>query len=158
MKPFCSLTFPEQVVIYTEFDNMPDSLARAMFTVTQQELFAIKTLASERFHAPSVGLDVEEYREEIEWQVGRHHTPRFATRKVKQRGRPGLNIIKAFAMIPTGQENRVDAEMFAHMHEVSLSTLKQHTRFDKTRIPGKVTVKKDKGTDNLMVWRKAEDE
>lgn len=76
-----------------------------------------------------------------------------ATKKTstpKKRGRKGDKIANAFKAIP---KTPTEAEKFATDYSVSLAVLRQSKRFDRSPELGKVRVKKDKATKQLMIWR-----
>ena len=68
----------------------------------------------------------------------------------KKRGRKGTRIIDAFRKVPS---TPVNAEEFAKENDVSLSVLRQAGRFDKTGYGGRVKVRKNRTTGELMIWR-----
>lgn len=84
---------------------------------------------------------------------GAPETASKPVREAKKRGRKGDKILKAFSSIPASP---VAADEFAKTHGVSIAVLRQSKRFDTTRSPGTVRVKKDKGTKTLMIWREVE--
>jgi hypothetical protein len=64
-------------------------------------------------------------------------------------GRKGRNVVNAFINVPYVPTSAI---AFASQHGVSVAVLRQAKRFDKVG-HGKVTVKKDKDSNTLMIWR-----
>lgn len=152
MKPVNKLSVPEQAILYATFEPL-DTVAKKLFEISDAELFIVKQLAAEKFSPKTISINPNLYQSEFEQASKDHQAPRTATKIRRPRGRPGLNIIKAFSSIPLCEENSVDATQFAKEHGITVSSLRQFTRFDKTGMDGKVEVKMDKLTRNLMVWR-----
>lgn len=85
--------------------------------------------------------------------------PESASKKAKvpqKRGRKGDKIAVALASVPTTQ---VPVETFMQQHGVSLAVLRQSKRF-LSKMPaeqaaqiGKICVRQDKGSKQLMIWR-----
>ena len=149
MKDVKKLSVPEQVIVYLHF-SPPDVVAKKIFDIDDTQLLLIKNLAKERFSPTTVTINPQQYSSLFKEESKDFEPPRTATRQKRPRGRPGLNIIKAFSLIP---KTPVPAEAFASQNNISLSVLRQHKRFDKTNIEGQVYVRKDSKTDQLMVWR-----
>lgn len=63
----------------------------------------------------------------------------------------GGKIHEALRNVPV--EQAVEVEAFAAKYSVSIATLRQAKRFDKTGLPGQVKVFKDKKTKVLMIRR-----
>lgn len=91
-----------------------------------------------------------------------HAKPETASRKVKEpqkRGRKGDKITRALTAVPT-TPTPVDA--FIAEHGVSLAVLRQSKRFmasmDAATIAsiGKINVRQDKTSHQLMIWREVE--
>ena len=86
--------------------------------------------------------------------------PESASRKPKsppaKRGSKGVKISTAFRAVPTIQ---VPVDAFIAEHGVSLAVLRQSKRFIATFDPsiqaliGKINVRQDKTTKQLMIWR-----
>lgn len=85
--------------------------------------------------------------------------PETSTKKVKvpqKRGRKGDKIAVALAAVPTTQ-TPIDA--FITQHGVSLAVLRQSKRFlaklppDQAAAIGRINVRQDKATKQLMIWR-----
>jgi len=150
MKELDKLSIPEQVILFNHF-NLLDGVALKAFKISESDLYTIKELAKERFAPKTVSINPNLYADQIEEINESHEQPRSSTRKRRPRGRPGLNIIKAFASIPY---TPVPAVQFAKEHKISINSLRQHTRFDNIGMSGKVVVKQDKDTKELMVVRK----
>lgn len=88
-----------------------------------------------------------------------HARPETATMRVsapQKRGRKGDKITKALQAVPT---TPVDVTTFMREHDVSLAVLRQSKRFIERLEPtmqaqiGKVNVRQDKTTKQLMIWR-----
>lgn len=91
-----------------------------------------------------------------------HTKPETATRRVKEpqkRGRKGDKITTAFAAIPLTQ---TPVDDFIKKHGVSLAVLRQSKRFLAAMDPavakslGKINVRQDKETKQLMIWREVD--
>lgn len=67
-----------------------------------------------------------------------------------KKGRKGTKIFNAFNSVPS---EPVNLEEFAEQHDVSVKTLRQVSRFDKTGLPGKVIIKKDRASSEIRIWR-----
>lgn len=88
-----------------------------------------------------------------------HAKPETATRRVKEpqkRGRKGDKITKALQAVPT---TPMSVDAFIAEHGVSLAVLRQSKRFIEgmdaatARTIGRVNVRQDKTTRQLMIWR-----
>lgn len=88
-----------------------------------------------------------------------HAKPETATKRVKEpqkRGRKGDKIARALAAVPTLQ---TPVTTFMQQHGVSLAVLRQSKRFieklsaDQQAAIGKINVRQDKATKQLMIWR-----
>jgi len=152
MREIKSLSIPEQVVLYNKF-KPSDGVAKTLFQIDDSTLHIIKELSAEKFSPSTVSINPKLYKKRFEDATKNYQPPRTATRQRRPRGRPGLDIFKAFASIPLNKENSVDAVKFAKEHGIAVSSLRQFNRFDKTRMNGDVKVRKDKETQNLMIWR-----
>lgn len=93
-----------------------------------------------------------------------HAKPESASKRVKEpqkRGRKGDKIVKAFSAVPTTQ---TPIDQFIAEHGVSLAVLRQSKRFLAAMDPaiaasiGKINVRQDKATHQLMIWREASEE
>lgn len=91
-----------------------------------------------------------------------HARPETATRRIKEpqkRGRKGDKITRALSAVPT---TPVPVESFITEYGVSLAVLRQSKRFiaamDAVTAAtiGKVNVRQDKATHQLMIWREVE--
>ena len=87
--------------------------------------------------------------------------PESASKRIKEpqkRGRKGDKIVKAFSAVPTTQ---TPIDQFIAEHGVSLAVLRQSKRFLAAMDPataasiGKINVRQDKATHQLMIWREA---
>lgn len=152
MKNINALSIPEQAILYSRF-SPADTVAKNLFEIDAKVLHMVKRLAAERFAPRTVTINPDLYEDIIKNAMDLYQPPRSATKRRKPRGLQGLNIIKAFAQVPIGKNNRVSAEEFAKEHNVATSSLRQYTRFDKTRMDGSVKFATDVSTNVLMVWR-----
>lgn len=91
-----------------------------------------------------------------------HTKPETATRRVKEpqkRGRKGDKITKALQAVPTAP---MSVDTFIAEHGVSLAVLRQSKRFIEgmdaatAKAIGRVNVRQDKNTRQLMIWRETE--
>jgi len=145
--------------------NPNDETICQVFGVNNDELKTARGLLSDNTFKPEAnGLDLDEYSEYFGTISNPRSTknitsstaPRSATKPIKvpkKRGKKGDKIVKAFEAIP---KNPVNVEDFATTHDVSVPVLRQSKRFDKSGLDGRVRVKKDKETGNLMIWRESE--
>lgn len=152
MKHISTLSIPEQAILYSHYSPV-DTVAKQLFDIDDKLLHMVKRLAAERFAPRTVTINPDVYADVIKSAMEAHQPARTATKRRKPRGLQGLNIIKAFAQVPVGKNNRVDAEEFAKEHNVAVSSLRQYKRFDRTRMDGSVKFATDAETKNLMVWR-----
>lgn len=92
-----------------------------------------------------------------------HARPETASRRVKEpqkRGRKGDKITRALTAVPT---TPVPVESFIAEHGVSLAVLRQSKRFiaamdaATASTIGKVNVRQDRATHQLMIWRELEE-
>lgn len=92
-----------------------------------------------------------------------HARPETASRRVKEpqkRGRKGDKITRALTAVPT---TPVPVESFIAEHGVSLAVLRQSKRFiaamdaATAATIGKVNVRQDRATHQLMIWRELEE-
>jgi len=150
MKSIEKLSIPEQVILHNHFKPL-DIVAKDLFKVDSITLEKIKNLSNENFRPDTVSIDPIKYESIFIDASSKVQAPRTATRYKRPRGRPGLNIVRAFSSIPT---KPVPAEIFAKNHNISISVLRQHKRFDKTNMGGQVFVRKDMKTNRVMVWRR----
>lgn len=88
-----------------------------------------------------------------------HAKPECATRRIKEpqkRGRKGDKIIRALQAVPTSP---IPVDSFIAEHGVSLAVLRQSKRFIEgmdagtAKTIGRVNVRQDKTTRQLMIWR-----
>ena len=76
----------------------------------------------------------------------------------KKRGRKGTSIRDAFQNIPVGIDNAVPAAPYAAEYKIALVSLQQTRRHDNESLRtsiGKVHVRRNKETGELMVWRES---
>jgi len=157
MKNINALSIPEQAILYSKY-SPADTVAKNLFDIDDKLLHVVKRLAADKFAPRTVTIDPDMYSTVITEAIASYQPPRTATRKRKPRGLQGLNIIKAFAEVPYGKNNRVNAEDFAKEHGVAISSLRQYKRFDRTGMDGSVKFATDRTTKTLMVWRNTDGE
>lgn len=165
MKKIKSLTWNERLAIIEHF-NPSDDVICSTFEVNQNELNTARQMMKTGTLTPSTSIDVASYSPYFSTNgnsIVKPNTkasqkqeglrPETASKKsltLKKRGRKGDKIAKAFAAIPA---TPTTVNTFIEEHSISLAVLRQSTRFDTSPRLGKVRVKKDKQTGNLMVWR-----
>lgn len=151
MKKLSDLSIPEKAIIHCEFQPN-DTVSKSLFNSSNEELNLIKLLSNERFNPATISINPLDYKNEIEIAISDYqkNPPTTKVKIRKPRGRTGIKIIKAFSLIPS---TPVNAEKFAKDNEISVSVLRQYSRFDRTNLKGKVFVRKDAETEVLMVWR-----
>ncbi len=164
-----SLSWNDRLALISAYKPSDTAICNAL-GITQDELHTARELEANGHFVATKDLDVSAYSnlfvedsistprnsntgsESISKPTSTIQPPETATKKViapKKRGRKGDNILRAFSAIP---ETPTGAIPFATQHSVSLAVLRQALRFDKTDL-GKVRVKKDKTTKELMIWR-----
>ena len=163
-KPTKSLSWNDRLALINAY-KPSDSAVCSAFGVSSDELQTARDLEQAGTFSPTKDLDVASYSQVFGAPTGAavmggvvkpkaSQPAATATKKVvapKKRGRKGSNIKTAFSAVPS---TPVTATDFAKSHNVSIAVLRQGLRFDTTGL-GKVRVKKDKTTKNLMIWREA---
>lgn len=163
-----SLSWNDRLALINAY-KPSDAVICSALSITQDELHTARGMEANGHFVATKDLDVSAYSDlfkEDSISVPKtsidgtdsisvptsSQPPATATKTVtlpKKRGRKGDNILKAFSAIP---ETPTGALPFATQHSVSLAVLRQALRFDKTDL-GKVRVKKDKISKELMIWR-----
>ena len=163
-----SLSWNDRLALINAY-KPSDAVICSALSITQDELHTARGMEANGHFVATKDLDVSAYSDLFKedsisvpkTSIGgtdsvsiptSSQPPATATKTValpKKRGRKGDNILKAFSAIP---ETPTGALPFASEHAVSLAVLRQALRFDKTDL-GKVRVKKDKTTKELMIWR-----
>ena len=153
--------------------NPTDEQVCTAFGLTPAELDTARHLLASGMFKASTKLDVTQYAgvftgdtsmlaPSTSPKVGRSTTftrPESATRAPRipqKRGRKGDKIQQALMAVPTVQ---VPVETFMLEHGVSLAVLRQSKRFLQKLDPavvkqiGRINVRQDKGSRQLMIWR-----
>lgn len=158
-----SLTWNDRIALINHFGPSDDD-ACAILGVTANELSVVRNLEGKMFH-PTRNLDYSKYdgifgktrthkSRPTVYAVGGTTPPPLSgskpVRAPRKRGRQGNKVATALESVPYEPTSAVD---FAAARGVSLNTLHQHGRFDKSPQLGQVHVKKDKATRTLMIWR-----
>jgi len=145
-----------------------DELACKAFKVSLDELKTAKNLRQNglfnqnpKFNSSKYG-DIFVNAEKENSTISIHQYPQTATKRTVQvipnqkRGRKGDKILNALRSVPN---EPVTAESFSINHNISIAVLRQAKRFttnlDQASISaiGKICVKTDKTTKQLMIWR-----
>lgn len=166
------LSWPDRFALVDHYNPTDDAIMEA-FDLTAKELETARQLRSSGTFTASSTIDVDSYDGIFYGVPSRatnggndgatvHARPETATRKVKtkpapqKRGRKGDKITNAFLAAPT---TPVPVTAFMEQHGVSLAVLRQAKRFidkmdaDTQAKIGKVVVKQDKVTKQLMISR-----
>ena len=157
-----SLTWNDRIALINHFKPNDDE-ACSIFGVTKNELSVVRNLEGKMFH-PTRNLDYSKY----ETIFGKKHKAAGSTihtvgnttlpplsgskpiRATRKRGGQGNKVAAALETVPYEPTPAIE---FATARGVSMNTLHQHGRFDKSPHLGQVHVKKDKTTRTLMIWR-----
>lgn len=168
------MSWNERLAIINHFKPADDKICKA-FGITQSELSTAREMQTAGTFTPSTNINFESYKDLFasdeeapvtsqpsttaksgitSTTIGTEDDkPVTATKKVKEpkkRGRKGNKIDNAFLAIPA---TPTPVDQFSATHQVSVAVLRQSKRFDKHSEKGPVSVKKDKGTGTLMIWR-----
>lgn len=163
LKSVSNMNWSERLSLIDHYQPTDDQICQ-VFGVTKDELDTARELRQVGSLKPSEFIDVNEYGSLFDGTAdntsvhskGNNNEPRTMTatkheRPAKKRGRKGTKIAKAFEAVPT---QMTPAEEFAEQYNISLAVLRQSKRFDPYNDElGPVRVKKDKDSNQLMVWR-----
>lgn len=168
-----NLSWNDRFAIIDHYQPTDEQICK-VFNLSEDELSTARQLRQSGTFVPSQTLDVSKYSNlftaaspiastpTAKTATATVHTkPQTATKKAvmktpQKRGRKGDKIVKAFMAVPT---TPVSVEEFMKQHNVSLAVLRQSKRFiqkmDQTtaQMIGRVNVKQDKSTKQLMIWR-----
>jgi hypothetical protein len=140
----------QQMGTFTPTPNLDfDAYANKFSTQHIDDTSNEKPSTATSFKSP-IGIGVDILNRTSIQKPKSNKTPQTATKTPGKRGRKGNNIATAFGAIPS---TPVAIEQFASEHNVSIAVLRQSRRFDRFPETGKVYVRKDKTSGNLMVWR-----
>lgn len=138
-----------------DFFNLKDEQACIAFDTNKLELEEAKSMRESGEIKTPKNINYGKYLLEIAkvkvitYVPGEKVTATKHKNPSQKRGPKGRKIEKAFNAITT---TPVSAKEFSKIHNVSLNILKQGKRFDNTGF-GKVHVKKNKITNEYMIWR-----
>lgn len=138
-----------------------DTLACKVFGVTQAELEAAQQLRAHNVFASKSNMDVDKYAPLFGASPSTPvvNKPESASKREKlplRRGRKGDKITRALLAVPASP---VDLAKFAEQQGVSLAVLRQSKRFvqkldgEIASAIGTINVRKDKSTNQLVIWR-----
>lgn len=156
-----TLTWNDRFALIDHFKPSDDQACTA-FGVTDKELSAARGMLAAGALTPTQNIDAKSYSKLFNTgstTISKPSTtstsvkPATATKSIKvpkKRGRKGDKIITAFKAIPSAPTS---VDTFAKDNNVSVAVLRQSKRFDKSGVSGQVRVKKDKGSNTLMIWR-----
>lgn len=149
MKLSSTLSWADKLVLVRHYE-LSEVEACTAFGVTKQELVVAKNLQSKGVFAPNDALNTAIYSDYfVKLRSGEldHLQKTF-----KPKGARPSKITQAFEAI-TDQPQKVSE--IVEKYGVSLAVLRQSKRFDKGNV-GQIHIRKDKETNELMVWRDAQ--
>jgi len=175
-----NLSWGERFALIDAYTPTDDQITAA-FGLSQDELNTARTLRASGTFAASSQIDTSKYAGvfaagnsiqpstttsaiKTKGTATVHTKPETATKKTAQpkvpqkRGRKGNKIVSALQSVPTAPVPVAD---FIKQYGVSLAVLRQSKRFIEALDPtvaqtiGKVNVKQDKATKQLMIWRES---
>jgi hypothetical protein len=168
-----TMNWPDRFALIKHY-SPTDAQVCAAFGLTQDELDTARQLEAAGTFRASANLDVARYANvftvdgsaptatvTIKPKSGQTTfvKPETASKKVKvpqKRGRKGDKITVALSAVPTTQ---TPVDTFISQYGVSLAVLRQAKRFmsklpaDQAAAIGKINVRQDKATKQLMIWR-----
>lgn len=161
------LSWSDKFALIDRYSPSDESACKA-FKVSLDELKTAKNLRQNglfnqnpKFNSSKYG-DIFVNAGNEDSTISVHQYPQTATKKTaksipnQKRGRKGNKIITALISVPN---EPVSAEIFSANHNISIAVLRQAKRFttklDQQSINaiGKICVKTDKTTKQLMIWR-----
>jgi len=139
-----------------DFFNLTDVQAMDAFEASQDEIDMVREMVKAGSLSIPSGIKFGKYMTQVARikakSIHEFTAPITASKPpktYKKRGPKGTKIRKAFDAITT---TPVYAKEIAEKFDISMNILKQGKRFDETGL-GKVHVKKDKKTQQYMIWR-----
>jgi hypothetical protein len=149
MKLSSTLSWADKLVLVQQYE-LTEVEACAAFGVSKQELVVAKNLQAKGVFTINETLNTAIYSDYfVKLRSGELET---SEKTFKPKGARTSKITQAFEAI-TNTPQKVDA--IIEQYGVSLAVLRQSKRFDKGNV-GQIHIRKDKETNDLMVWRDAE--
>lgn len=149
MKLSSTLSWADKLVLVQRY-ALTETEACAAFGVSKQELGVAKNLQAKGVFAANESLNTAIYSDYfVKLRSGELEE---SEKTFKPKGARTSKITQAFEAITTTPQK---VEEVIEKYGVSLAVLRQSKRFDKGNV-GQIHIRKDKETNDLMVWRSEE--